>query len=145
MYAVESLIIEKVYDKITVQDLIDRADLGRSTFCAHYETKHDYSSADSTNSPPRWSRILHRTKPTPGRSCRASRCFTTHKKLTLKCGNVVTTTTLVEGSTTKGILTDPFVVELRGFEPLTPSLRNEVLCRAELQPPGLTIEYVSIE
>ncbi len=39
--ALIELIVEKGYDKITVSDLIDRADVGRSTFYSHYETKDD--------------------------------------------------------------------------------------------------------
>jgi AcrR family transcriptional regulator len=36
-----SLILEKGYDRITVQDILDRADVGRSTFYAHYRDKED--------------------------------------------------------------------------------------------------------
>ncbi len=39
--ALIALILEKGYDKITVQNLIDRANVGRSTFYTHYLDKED--------------------------------------------------------------------------------------------------------
>lgn len=39
--ALMSLIVEKGYEAVTVQDILDRADVGRSTFYAHYRTKDE--------------------------------------------------------------------------------------------------------
>jgi AcrR family transcriptional regulator len=37
--ALVALIVEHGYEKVTVQDVLDRADVGRSTFYAHYRDK----------------------------------------------------------------------------------------------------------
>jgi len=39
--ALIELILEKGYDKITVQNIVDQANVGRSTFFAHYLDKHE--------------------------------------------------------------------------------------------------------
>jgi AcrR family transcriptional regulator len=39
--ALLSLVQEQGYDRITVQDILDRADIGRSTFYTHYRDKDD--------------------------------------------------------------------------------------------------------
>jgi AcrR family transcriptional regulator len=40
-FALVDLALEKRYDAITIQDLLDRADVGRSTFYSHYRGKDD--------------------------------------------------------------------------------------------------------
>jgi AcrR family transcriptional regulator len=39
--ALLELILEKGYDRITIQDILDKADVGRSTFYAHFRDKED--------------------------------------------------------------------------------------------------------
>ncbi|MDR3577590.1 MAG: TetR/AcrR family transcriptional regulator [Anaerolineaceae bacterium] len=39
--ALIALILEKGYDAITIQDILDRANMGRSTFYAHYRDKEE--------------------------------------------------------------------------------------------------------
>jgi AcrR family transcriptional regulator len=43
--AMMELMAEKRYDAITIQDLLDRADIGRTTFYAHYFDKEDVLAA----------------------------------------------------------------------------------------------------
>lgn len=40
------IILEKHYDSITVQDILDRADVGRSTFYTHFRDKEDLFRGD---------------------------------------------------------------------------------------------------
>ncbi|MBV8928044.1 MAG: TetR/AcrR family transcriptional regulator C-terminal domain-containing protein [Mycobacteriaceae bacterium] len=40
------LVLEKGYDKTTIQDILDRADVGRSTFYAHYRDKEALLTAN---------------------------------------------------------------------------------------------------
>jgi AcrR family transcriptional regulator len=35
------LVLEKNYDSITIQEILDRADIGRSTFYVHFKSKDE--------------------------------------------------------------------------------------------------------
>jgi AcrR family transcriptional regulator len=56
-HAIMDLVGEQPYDKITVNDIVARANVGRSTFYAHFETKEDLFL--STHEP--WFRQIART------------------------------------------------------------------------------------
>lgn len=49
--ALVELIVEKGYEKVTIQDIIDTANVGRSTFYSHYENKEQllFSGDDHFN------------------------------------------------------------------------------------------------
>jgi AcrR family transcriptional regulator len=47
--SLSELMIEKRYDDITVQDIIDRADVGRSTFYAHFQDKESLAEGMLVN------------------------------------------------------------------------------------------------
>jgi hypothetical protein len=47
--ALISLILEKGYEKVTIQNIIDKANVGRSTFYSHYESKDQLLLAGPQN------------------------------------------------------------------------------------------------
>ncbi|MCC3327727.1 TetR/AcrR family transcriptional regulator [Nocardia abscessus] len=47
--ALIELMVERAYDRITVRDILARADVGRSTFYAHYRDKDDLLLRSSTD------------------------------------------------------------------------------------------------
>lgn len=62
--ALMALMQEKRYDDITVQDILDRADVGRSTFYAHYQDKEDLMTSGLTHLMEVFSAMVTRPSPT---------------------------------------------------------------------------------
>ena len=53
--ALMELTLERGYDRITVQEILDKADVGRSTFYAHYRDKDDLLVSEFEALHPAWS------------------------------------------------------------------------------------------
>ncbi|MGD0123562.1 MAG: TetR/AcrR family transcriptional regulator [Candidatus Limnocylindrales bacterium] len=52
--ALVELTLERGYDRVTIQDILDRADVGRSTFYAHYRDKDDLLVSEFEALHPTW-------------------------------------------------------------------------------------------
>lgn len=76
------LLEKKRYERITVQEIIDEADIGRSTFYSHFETKDELLRAMCTD-------IFHHvfTEELPQES--EETCSTSSKRLELKLGHIL--------------------------------------------------------
>ena len=56
--ALIALIEEKAIDKVTVREVLDRADVGRSTFYLHYQDKNDLLLSQMEHGLEMWSNLL---------------------------------------------------------------------------------------
>src|SRR5580704_14752198 len=56
--ALIALIEEKAIDKVTVREVLDRADVGRSTFYLHYQDTNDLLLSQMEHGLEMWSNIL---------------------------------------------------------------------------------------